>query len=298
MIEFLKSFYSWFAFVPRISAKNYLEIFIIAVLMYNMLAWIKESRAFTLLKGLSFIVGFTVVAALLRLDTILWLLEKISYIAVTALLIIFQPELRKALEQLGKRNVLFSMFPSGSDTEKNDDSFSVKTINELARACFEMGKAKTGALMVIEQEEKLSDIERTGIAVDGLVTSQLLINIFEHNTPLHDGAVVIRGNRVAAATCYLPLSDSMKISKALGTRHRAAVGVSEVTDSVTLIVSEETGHVSVARNGSLQKVSDPAELKKILATLVKEEEKNSSGRFLLWKGKRKDEGKNNQEPES
>lgn len=290
-MEVLKYFYSWIAFVPRMSFKNLIEIMIISILIYEMLKWIQNSRAYTLLKGLVFILVFTAFAAFLRLDTILWLLEKISYIAVTALLIIFQPELRKALEQLGKRNVLFGIFPNAESEKKNDDNFSTKTINELARACFEMGKVKTGALMVIEQQDKLEDIERTGIAVDGLVTSQLLINIFEHNTPLHDGAVVIRGNRVAAATCYLPLSDSTKISKALGTRHRAAVGVSEVTDSVTLIVSEETGYISVARNGSLQKVSDPAELKKILSQLIKEEEKSNSGRFLLWKGKRRDEGK-------
>ena len=162
------------------------------------------------------------------MDTILWLLEKTSYIAVTAILIIFQPELRKALEQLGSKNVLTNLFTA--DDVKKNESFNEKTINELVRASFEMGKVKTGALMVIERSTPLGEIERTGIEVDGIVTSQLLINIFEHNTPLHDGAVVIRGNRVTAATCYLPLSDNMGISKDLGTRHRAAVGVSEASD--------------------------------------------------------------------
>ncbi|MBP3927098.1 MAG: diadenylate cyclase CdaA, partial [Clostridium sp.] len=243
MENILMEIYSWISFVPKLTIKNLLEIMIIAVLVYEMLVWIKNTRAWTLLKGILLILGFFLMAAVLELDTILWLLEKTSYIAVTAILIIFQPELRKALEQLGSKNVLTKLF-STDDNKKKNEEFSEKTINELVRACFEMSKVKTGALMVIEQGTPLGEIERTGIEVDGLVTSQLLINIFEHNTPLHDGAVVIRGNRVAAATCYLPLSDNMDISKALGTRHRAAVGVSETTDSVTLVVSEETGRVS------------------------------------------------------
>ena len=144
--------------------------------------------------------------------------------------------------------------------------------------------------MVIEQGTPLGEIERTGIEVDGLVTSQLLINIFEHNTPLHDGAVVIRGNRVAAATCYLPLSDNMDISKALGTRHRAAVGVSETTDSVTLVVSEETGRVSVAMGGQLRRIADGDELRTLLNAMVKREDVNS-GRLRIWKGIRRNERK-------
>ena len=164
--------------------------------------------------------------------------------------------------------------------------FSDKTINELVRATFEMAKVKTGALMVIERETSLKEIERTGIEINGLVTSQLLINIFEHNTPLHDGAVVIRGNRVAAATCYLPLSDNMTISKDLGTRHRAAVGVSESTDSLTIVVSEETGRVSVAEEGSLTRVQNADGLREILSVLKKEEEAPGN-RFKLWKGRRR-----------
>ena len=148
---------------------------------------------------------------------------------------------------------------------------------------------KTGALMVIERNTSLKEIERTGIEINGLVTSQLLINIFEHNTPLHDGAVVIRGNRVAAATCYLPLSDNMTISKDLGTRHRAAVGVSEVTDSLTIVVSEETGRVSVAEGGGLTRIADAESLRKVLAQVEKPAEE--SGRFKLWKGRLKNERK-------
>ena len=145
--------------------------------------------------------------------------------------------------------------------------------------------------MVIERSVSLKEIERTGIEINGLVTSQLLINIFEHNTPLHDGAVVIRGNRIAAATCYLPLSDNMAISKDLGTRHRAAVGISETTDSITVVVSEETGRISVAEGGWLRRVSDGEELKKILAAALKKDDKKDNKRFKIWKGRRKDEGK-------
>ena len=266
MAEYVKELYSWIAFVPNMTFKNFLEIGIIAFVVYEVLVWIKNTRAWTLLKGILFICGFVLMAAVLELDTILWLLGKASYITITALIIIFQPELRKALEQLGSKNVLTGIFTA-------DD-----------------GKVKTGALMVIEMETPLTDVERTGIEVDGIITSQLLINIFEHNTPLHDGAVVIRGNRVTAATCYLPLSDNMDISKALGTRHRAAVGISEVTDSLTLVVSEETGRVSVATGGRLLRVADADELRGILARAVRNEE-NSSGRFKIWKGRRKNERK-------
>ena len=152
-----------------------------------------------------------------------------------------------------------------------------------------MGKVKTGALIVIERETPLQEIERTGIMVDGIVTSQLLINIFEHNTPLHDGAVVVRGNRVTAATCYLPLSDNLSISKDLGTRHRAALGISESTDSLTVVVSEETGRVTLAEHGSLRRITDPEELKKALA--VESKEDAAGGRFRLWKGRHKNERK-------
>ena len=289
MADLIREIYSWMSFIPRITLKNLLEIAIITLLIYEMLVWIKNTRAWTLLKGILLIFGFFVCAAVLELDTIIWLLEKISYIAVTAVLIIFQPELRKALEQLGSRNVLTSLI-SSEDGKKTNEEFNEKTINELVRASFEMSKVKTGALMVIERGTPLGEIERTGIEVDGIVTSQLLINIFEHNTPLHDGAVVIRGNRVAAATCYLPLSDNMDISKALGTRHRAAVGVSETTDSVTLVVSEETGRVSVAMDGQLRRIADSDELKSVLNAMIKRDDMNA-GKRRIWKGIRRNERK-------
>ena len=188
---------------------------------------------------------------------------------IIALLVVFQPELRRALEQLGSKNILTELFTA--DNTRVQEGYTEKTVNEIVRAAFEMGKVKTGALIVIERETPLQEIERTGIAVDGIVTSQLLINIFEHNTPLHDGAVVVRGNRVTAATCYLPLSDNLSISKDLGTRHRAALGISESTDSLTVVVSEETGRVTLAEGGKLTRMNDQDSLRAALNIVPKEE---------------------------
>ena len=282
--EIVRNASSWLSQLPRITIRNLVEIVIISVLVYEILLWIKNTRAWILLKGLLVILAFAVAASVLRLTTISWIIRNFTTIAVTALLIVFQPELRKALEQLGSQNFFSNLL--SFDDGKTKQMFSDKTINELVRATFEMAKVKTGALMVIEREPSLKEIERTGIEINGLVTSQLLINIFEHNTPLHDGAVVIRGNRVAAATCYLPLSDNMTISKDLGTRHRAAVGVSESTDSLTIVVSEETGRVSVAEEGSLTRVQNADGLREILSVLKKEEEAPGN-RFKLWKGRRR-----------
>ena len=175
------------------------------------------------------------------------------------------------------------MFSGSISAEK----FSEKVVNEIVKASFEMGKARTGALIVVEAGQNLQAFEKTGIPIDGRVSSQLLINIFEHNTPLHDGAVIIKGERVTAATCYLPLSDNMDISKALGTRHRAAIGISEVTDSVTVVVSEETGNVSVARYGSLTKMGSSDELRNELNKLIPKEE--TASLFRIRKAKTNEE---------
>ena len=164
-----------------------------------------------------------------------------------------------------------------------DERFSDKTVNELIKGSFEMGKAKTGALIVIEKNTRLTEYIRTGIELDSLVTSQLLLNIFEHNTPLHDGAIIVRGNRIISATCYLPLSDNMELSKELGTRHRAGVGISEVTDSLTIIVSEETGKVSIAQKGTLMRGVTPEELREQLVIL--QDKNTSTKKFRFWKGK-------------
>ena len=262
------------------------EILIIAVLLYYTLVWMKTTRAWILLKGLIVILVFLLLAYFFRMTTILWMAQNVLGFAVTALIVVLQPELRKALEELGKKNIISSVLPFDNSHRVNEE-FSEKTINEITKACVEMGKVRTGALIVIEQKVSLRDYERTGIDVDGIVTSQLLINIFEHNTPLHDGAVIIQGNRVVSATCYLPLSDNLGLSKELGTRPRAGVGISEITDSLTIIVSEETGKISVAYEGELERNLDADSLRdrmhKILNNPV-EEHKN----LRIWKGRSRD----------
>lgn len=287
MTEFLGRVYSWFTFIPQITLSNLLEILLISFLIYEILLWVQNTRAWVLLKGGLFIIGFYLAAAILHFNTITWIINHMGQLALIALIIIFQPELRKALEQLGSKNILTELFIP--EEVRRPEGYTDKTVSEIVRAAYEMGKVKTGALIVIERETPLREIERTGIEVDGIVTSQLLINIFEHNTPLHDGAVVVRGNRVTAATCYLPLSDNLSISKDLGTRHRAALGISEGTDSLTVVVSEETGRVSLAEGGKLTKISDPEVLRAALS--VESGEETGTGRFRLWKGRLKNERK-------
>ncbi len=248
--------------MPTVRALDVAQMLIIAFLIYQILVWAKTTRLWSLLKGVVVIIVFIVIAAAFNMTTILWIVQNVFGIAVTAMVVILQPELRKALEGIGRRNFLHGFLNFAEATENG--RFSDKTISEIVRACVEMAKVRTGALIVIEQLSSLGEYERTGIDVDGIVTSQLLINIFEHNTPLHDGAVIIRGDRIMAATCYLPLSDNMELGKELGTRHRAGVGVSEVTDSLTIIVSEETGKISVAYMGELERAVDSDRLRERL----------------------------------
>ena len=273
-------------YIPRITWTDVIEIIIIAVVLYNILLWIMNTKAWALLKGIIVVALFAVVAYLLNLKTILWIAGKTISVGIIALVIIFQPELRRALEQLGRKRFMLRFFNFGDNSDK-DERFSVKTADEIVDACYKMGAVKTGALIVIEQDIVLEEYIKTGIPVDGIVTSQLLINIFEHNTPLHDGAVIIRGNRVVAATCYLPLTDNVNLSKALGTRHRAGVGISEATDSLTIIVSEETGKVSVAFGGELIHDIDSDSRKNKLEYIRRRTIDVKS--FKIWRGRLKHE---------
>lgn len=262
-IENIITHYLSWMHLPEITYTDIAEIVIITFLVYNIMVWVKNTRAWVLFKGLLIILIFIFVAAIFQMNTILWLAEKTLSVGIIALVIIFQPELRKALEQIGQKRFFSGL--SFLDAQRSDaQRYSDRTIQELVKACFEMGKVKTGALIVIEKEIVLSDIERTGIAIDAVLSNQLLINIFEHNTPLHDGAVIVRGNKIVSATCYLPLSDNLRLSKELGTRHRAAVGISEVNDSLTIVVSEETGKVSLAEQGRLERDVTPERLKERL----------------------------------
>ena len=279
---------TWLEPPKQIEVIDIIQVALIAYFVYHFILWLKNTRAYTLLKGILLIVIFAVIANLLNMDVIIWLFSNLSVAVITAVIIIFQPELRRVLEQLGHKNPLTNLAMLGSSSE-NNDRFSDKTVNELVRASFDMGEVKTGALIVVEKEVKLEEYEKTGIPVDAVLTSQLLINIFEHNTPLHDGAVIVRGDRVVAATCYLPLTDNLSLSKNLGTRHRAGVGISEISDSLTIIVSEETGNVSYAMNGILHTGVSPSELREQLYQVQKitKTENTKSGRRGRGKNEQK-----------
>lgn len=280
--------------LPYFTWIDIVEILLIAFFVYEFMVWIRNTRAYSLLKGILIVLAFIFVAFLLKMNTILWLVTNMAGYAITAVLIIFQPELRKALEELGHKKIVSSIIPFDSGKKEEDGYFSDKTINEIVRASFEMGAVKTGALIVIEEETILNEYARTGIYLDSLVSSQLLINIFEHNTPLHDGAIVIRGDRIVAATCYLPLSDNMALNKNLGTRHRAGVGISEVSDSFTIIVSEETGNVSVAKQGKLDVALTKDELKERLKKEQNATPEKAKRKKIIWKGWGKNEKKSDE----
>lgn len=265
VIDFLGSTLKKFN-MPEMNWTDVIEILVIAFLVYEIMLWIKHTKAWALLKGIVVILVFLLFAEIFEMSTILWIANRLFTIAATAFVVVFQPELRRALEQLGQK-ANFGEFNLFDQSRTEDGRFTDKTLDEIIRGCNEMAKVKTGALIVIEQNNSLSDIERTGIKIDALVTSQLLINIFEHNTPLHDGAVVIRGDRITYATCYLPLSDNLSLSKELGTRHRAGVGISEVSDALTIIVSEETGRISLAYEGELERNVDQDNFRRMLEVI-------------------------------
>lgn len=254
----------WF-YIPRITISDVIEIIILSYLLYNLILWFKKTRAWTLVKGIAVILAFAGIAVLLNLNTILWILKNTISVGIVAVIVLFQPELRRALEELGRKNILTDVL-ARDDAEKNG-RLNDNTIQELVSAAIAMSKNKTGALIALEQDVALGEYESTGINIDACVTSQLIVNIFEKNTPLHDGAVIIRNNRVVSATCYLPLTNRSDINKELGTRHRAALGLSEVSDSMILIVSEETGAISVARGGVLSRNLDSESLRKQLEGL-------------------------------
>ncbi|WP_322348599.1 diadenylate cyclase CdaA [Tumebacillus algifaecis] len=238
-----------------------LDILIVAFVLYKMMLLIRGTRAVQLLKGIVVILLATGVSSALQLNALNWLLDKILTIGLFAIPVVFQPELRRALEQLGR-----GKFFSWSSTPVLEEEDIPKMISEVTKATQVLSKNKIGALIVIERETGLSDYFESGIPIGAVVSSELLINIFIPNTPLHDGAVMIRANRVGAASCFLPLSDSSRISKELGTRHRAGIGITEVSDALVAIVSEETGTVSVAIHGEITRNLDEQSFREFLTT--------------------------------
>ncbi len=292
--EFTSEYLSAFR-VPHVGILDILEILILTFLIYQLMIMIKNARAWSFMKGIAVVVVFLGVAVFLNMSTIIWVAEKLLTLVAIAIIVALQPEIRRMIEQIGEKNIFQELLSFNYKSEQG--RFSDKTVDEIVKASFEMGKVRTGALMVIEQKSPLVEYERTGIVVDGVVTSQLLINIFEHNTPLHDGAVIIRGDRVVSATCYLPLTDGRTLSKDLGTRHRAGVGISELTDSLTIIVSEETGKVSVAYKGELKYNLTPDALREQLVMVQDKPKEDKNSKFRKGKAKKgSNEKEDNQQP--
>ena len=256
--------------------KNIIEIVILAILIYYIVVWIKNSRTWFLFRGILVLLIFIGIANLLELNVITFIADRTLSVLVIALLIIFQPELRLALEQLGQQNYLSKLF---GPSRRSDEGLHTEEVTQaILDAVYAMAKTKTGALIVLEREINLDEYIKTGIRLDALVSSALLVNIFEHNTPLHDGAVIMRGARVVAATCYLPLTGNLEIDKELGTRHRAAIGMSEENDSLVIVVSEETGLVSLASGGVLKHGLMPEDLRLELAVMeLRQNSKTNAG---------------------
>lgn len=272
-------------YIPRPGIVDILEIGIISVILYHILVWIRNTRAWLLMKGVVSIMAMFIVAAILEMNTIIWIAQNVVYIGVIAVIVVLQPELRRALETLGKKNILGAFLPMEFNKIIEEGLFSDKTIKEITKACVEMSKVKTGALIVVAQNDILTEYENTGIRLEAIISSQLLINIFEHNTPLHDGAVILKGDKILSATCYLPLSDNMYLSKDLGTRHRAGVGISEQSDAMTLIVSEETGKISIAYKGQLSRNLKAEDIERSLAQIQNKPKEEKKRRIFKSKTK-------------
>lgn len=235
-----------------IRVTDIIDIAIIAFVIYKLFSLLRNTRAEQVLKGLIFVLFFASIADILNLNTVSWVMNQFLTVSLVFIIVVFQPELRSALERLGRGRSLFS-----SEKIQRDE----RSINEIVSAMSSLSRQKIGALVVLEREVGLSDIIESGTKLDSDISSELLINIFIPNTPLHDGAVIIRKNTIAAAACYLPLSSSNTIAKELGTRHRAAIGISEKSDCLVVIVSEETGSISVAENGKINRYFDEESLR-------------------------------------
>ena len=236
--------------VLTIKPLDIFDIIIVAAILYKLYQMIQDTRAITLVKGLMVIISLTIICGWLNLHVMTWILQKSSEWLLIALPILFQPELRRALEHLGQGQ-FFTKGISLLDRKTAD-----AVVEEIVKTAKKLSQTKTGALMVIEREMKLNDISVTGIHIDGIISSEFLLNVFIVNTPLHDGAAIIRGNRLISAACVLPLTENHELSTELGTRHRAAIGLSEQCDALIVVVSEETGTISVAEGGRLMRHFD------------------------------------------
>jgi len=256
------------------------DISIVTYAIYKIIKLVKETRAWQLIKGIIVILIATELSKLLKLNTVAYILSNTVSILAFAMVVLFQPELRRGLEQIGRSR--FTDFFNFEDKEERVKTTAM--IEDIVKACIELSKSFTGALIVVERDTKIGEIIKTGIELDSVVTTELLINIFTPNTPLHDGAVVVRDNRVKAASCFLPLTDNPNLSKELGTRHRAALGITEVSDAFAIVVSEESGKISFALNGGLTRNLTPDTLRKALNKNLLDQ-KETSNRLTLWRTK-------------
>lgn len=256
-----------------------IDILLVWYVFYKIIMVIRGTKAVQLLKGIMVIIAVWFLSSFFGLQTLQWLMDKVVIYGFLAIIIIFQPELRRALEQLGRG----SFFSRGGVQEEEE---TVKEIESIVKATDYMAKRRIGALISIERETGMGDYIETGIPIDAVLSTELLINIFIPNTPLHDGAVIIKNHHIQAAACYLPLSESKFISKELGTRHRAALGISEVTDSITLVVSEETGQISLTKNGELYRGLTNEKLRDMLSEELVTTTKAASSSRWNWRGKK------------
>lgn len=260
--------------VATITPLDIFDIIIVAMILYKSYQMIRDTRGMTLVKGLMVIISLTIICSWLNLHVMSWLLQKSSEWLLIALPILFQPELRRALEHLGQGQ-FFTQGTALMDTKEAD-----MVVDEIVKTAKKLSLTKTGALMVIEREMKLNDISVTGIHIDGIISSEFLLNVFIVNTPLHDGAAIIRGNRLISAACVLPLTENTGLSTELGTRHRAAIGLSEQCDALILVVSEETGTISVAEGGRLMRRFDEKTLAAKIRPAFVSKDNSIFGKFL------------------
>lgn len=267
-----------------IKITDVIDILIVAFLLYKMFGFIRETRAQQLFRGILLIVAAFIVSEVFDLSLLNWLLTRLVTVGLIAVVILFQPEIRRALEQIGRRGVFRNQFK-----DMNKES-AYATVHMLVDAVDDFSSTKTGALIAIERETMLTDIIETGVVLDSEISVRLLGNLFYEGSPLHDGAVIIRENRIYAASCVLPLTDKNIIGKNLGTRHRAGVGLSEVCDAFVIIVSEETGAISVARNGELKRFLDLKTLEKMLLEIYIPSDYNSDILSKILKGGKRNEG--------
>ena len=268
-----------------IKVTDVIDIVIVAYLLYTLLGFIKETRAQQLFRGILLIIAFFLVSELLNLSLLNWLLTRLITVGLIAVVILFQPEIRRGLEQIGRRGVLSWQFRDMGKEEM------YATVHKIVDAVDDFSSTQTGALMAIERETMLSDISESGVIIDAEISVRLLGNLFYEGSPLHDGAVIIRGDRVHAASCVLPLTERQNIGKNLGTRHRAALGLSEVSDAFVIVVSEETGAISVAQNGEFKRFLDLKTLEKMLLDiyLPSSEDRDLLSRIRILKGNRHDD---------